>query len=283
LSNNKQISLKDIVKQETARSASDPVHFMKKYCNIQHPVRGRIKFNLYPFQENVLTDFANHPLNIILKSRQLGISTLCAAFALWQMLFRKDFNVLVIATTQETAKNLVTKVRVMYDDLPSWLKSGITSDENNKLSLKLSNGSQIRAVSSNENSARSIAASLLILDEFAFIHSDNEIYTAAQQTIATGGNLIVLSTPNGTGNLFYKLWQEAEEKGTMNTIRLRWDVHPDRDQKWRDKQTSLLGEKAAAQECDCIAGESMITLKDNLTGKILNVSLSELYNMLEVQ
>lgn len=246
-----KLSLKEIVALEYSKCATDPVHFMKKYCKIQHPKRGRINFHLYPFQEQVLEDFKSHQNNIILKSRQLGISTLCAAFALWKMIFQKDYNVLVIATTQETAKNLVTKVKVMYEDLPSWLKPGNKPEENNKLSLRLGNGSQIRAVSSNENSARSIAASLLILDEFAFVQSDKEIWTASQQTLSTGGNCIILSTPNGTGNLFYKLWNDAEENGTMNTIRLRWDVHPDRDQAWRDKQTKELGEKEAAQECDC--------------------------------
>ena len=74
-----------------------------------------------------------NPYSIILKSRQLGLSTLSAGYSLWIMLFHKDKNILCIATKQETARNMVTKVKFMYDNLPSWLK--IPAEENNKLSL----------------------------------------------------------------------------------------------------------------------------------------------------
>ena len=100
--------LKKIIRQEYLRCAKDPAHFMKKYCNIQHPQRGKIKFRLYPFQYDVLKEYQSHDYNVILKSRQLGISTLSAAYSLWMMLFQEDKNILVIATKQEVAKNLVT-------------------------------------------------------------------------------------------------------------------------------------------------------------------------------
>ena len=243
-------SLKDIIAEEYKKCAVDPIHFMKKYCMIQHPVRGKIPFHLYPFQENTLTQFKDNRYNIILKSRQTGISTLTAGFALWKMLFNQDFNVLVIATKQEVAKNLVTKVRVMHELLPSWLKGG--SLEDNKLSLKLQNGSQIKAIASSPDAGRSEALSLLIFDEAAFIGDIDEIWTSAQSTLSTGGACIALSTPNGVGNWFHKTWIGAED-GTnpFSTIKLHWTVHPERDQKWRDEQEKLLGVKKAAQECDC--------------------------------
>ena len=125
-----QQNIKQIIKQEYIKCAKDPVYFMKKYCMIQHPTRGRITFNLYPFQEKTLTLLDKHDRNIILKSRQLGISTLAAGKSLHQMLFNRDTNVLVIATKQDTAKNLVTKVKFMYDELPSWLKIGLLKKTN---------------------------------------------------------------------------------------------------------------------------------------------------------
>lgn len=241
---------KDIIKEEYKKCAADPVHFMRKYCYIQHPQRGKIPFHLYPFQENCLLDFKNHDYNVILKSRQLGISTLSAGYSLWLMTFHSDKNILVIATKQEVAKNLVTKVRIMYQYLPSWLRP--TAIEDNKLSLRFQNGSQIKATSSSGDSGRSEALSLLIIDEAAFISNIGEIWASAQQTLATGGGAIILSTPNGTGNFFHKTWVGAETKETrFNPIKLHWTVHPERDQSWRDKQDELLGVKMAAQECDC--------------------------------
>ena len=243
-------SLKDIIKLEYQKCAGDPIYFMKKYCMIQHPVRGKIPFHLYQFQERTLTQFHEHRYNIILKSRQTGISTLTAGFSLWKMLFNQDFNVLVIATKQEVAKNLVTNVRVMNQYLPSWLKQ--TTVEDNKLSLRYSNGSQIKATSAAGDAGRSEALSLLVFDEAAFIDKIEEIWVSAQSTLSTGGNAIILSTPNGVGNFFHKTWVGAEDgTNTFNTIRLHWTVHPERDQSWRDEQEILLGPKGAAQECDC--------------------------------
>ena len=243
--------LKQIIRQEYVRCVVDPIHFMKKYCYIQHPLRGRILFHLYPFQETVLKHFQENPYSIILKSRQLGISTLGAGYALWLMLFHKDKNVLTLATTQATARNLVSKVQFMYENLPSWLR--IDAEEKNKLSLRLSNGSKITAKSSNSDAARSEAVSLLLIDEAAFIDNIGETWASAQQTLATGGGAIVLSTPYGTGNWFHQTWVRAEAKDNeFLPIKLPWYVHPERNQTWRDAQDNLLGDpRLAAQECDC--------------------------------
>jgi hypothetical protein len=240
-----------VIKQEYLRCKKDPVHFMRKYCYIQHPQRGRIQFNLYPFQEKVLTLMRDNPYSIILKSRQLGISTLSAGYSLWLMVFHKDKNILCIATKQETAKNMVTKVKFMYENLPSWLK--IDAEENNKLTLRLTNGSQIKATSASSDAGRSEAVSLLLIDEAAFIDNIGEIWASAQQTLATGGGCIALSTPYGTGNWFHQTWARAEAaENDFLPIKLPWYVHPERDQTWRDKQDELLGDpRMAAQECDC--------------------------------
>jgi hypothetical protein len=265
-------SLKQIIGEEYIKCASDPIHFMRKYCMIQHPVKGKIPFHLFPFQEKTLTEFKNHRFNIVLKSRQTGISTLSAGYALWSMLFNTDFNVLVIATKQEVAKNLVTKVRVMYELLPSWLKGGALED--NKLSLKLQNGSQIKAIASSPDAGRSEALSLLIFDEAAFIDDIDEIWKAAQSTLSTGGACIALSTPNGVGNWFHQTWSDAESSiNPFNTIRLHWTVHPERDQTWRDEQERLLGKKGAAQECDC----DFISSGDNVIDPELLMFYKETY------
>ena len=244
-------NLKKVIRSEYLKCAKDPVHFMRKYCYIQHPQRGRIQFNLYPFQEKVLTLMRDNPYSIILKSRQLGISTLSAGYSLWLMLFQKDKNILCIATKQETAKNMVTKVKFMYENLPSWLK--VDAAENNKLNLRLKNGSQIKATSASSDAGRSEAVSLLLIDEAAFIDNIGEIWASAQQTLATGGGCIALSTPYGTGNWFHQTWTRAEGgENEFLPIKLPWYVHPERDEAWRKKQDELLGDpRMAAQECDC--------------------------------
>ena len=242
--------IKKIIAQEYIKCAKDPAYFMKKYCHIQHPTRGRILFALYPFQEKVLHLFRDHDYIITLKSRQLGISTLAAAYSLWLMLFHKDKNVLALATTQATARNLVTKVIFMYDELPKWLR--LPSVEKNKLSLRLKNGSKVQAKSSSPDAARSEAVSLLLMDEAAFIDNIEDTFTAAQQTLATGGQCFALSTPNGIGNWFHQTWEKAESgENSFLPIRLPWTVHPERNDAWREQQNADLGPRMAGQECDC--------------------------------
>ena len=152
-------NLKDVIKVEYAKCASDPIYFMKKYVKIQHPIRGTIPFDTYPFQDFALKDIAENRFSIILKSRQMGITTLVAAYSLWLMTFFDDKNILCLSITQETSKEIVTKIRFGNDNLPSWLKRKAVED--NRLSLKLSNGSMVRAASSAGTSGRSSALSLL--------------------------------------------------------------------------------------------------------------------------
>ena len=272
-----QQNYRDLIKAEYKRCLEDPIYFMKKYVKIQHPIRGTVSFDLYPFQEKALGDLVKFDLNIVLKSRQMGISTLTAAYSVWLMTFFSDKNILIISITQETAKEIVTKVRFANDNLPAWLK--VACVEDNRLSLRLKNGSAIKAVSSAGTAGRSAALSLLIIDEAAFIDNIEEIWLSAQYTLSTGGRAIVLSTPNGVGNFFHKTWVAAEAgENEFNTIKLPWHLHPERDQAWRDKQTELSGIKGAAQECDCLWGESTISVRDKISGKEFNISLERLYS-----
>ena len=243
-------TIMEMVKDQYKRCAADPAYFLKKYTVIQHPVKlVKLPFILYPFQEQTLKLFQDNRYNVVLKSRQLGLSTLVAGYCLWLVIFKKDVNILVIATQKDVAKNLITKIRIMYQALPAWLK--VEATEDNKLSLVLANGSQVKAVSSSPTAGRSEALTLLVLDEAAFIDKIDDIWAAAQPALSTGGDVVVLSTPNGIGNWFHELWQKAELKqNDFNTVKLHWSVHPERDQLWRDEQTRELGARKASQECD---------------------------------
>lgn len=159
----RQTDYKKLLQEEYVKCAKDPSYFMRRYCYIQHPIRGRILFSLYPFQSKVLELFRDSENIIVLKSRQLGISTLGAGYSLWLMLFHRDKNILCLATTQATARNLISKTMFMYENLPKWLQ--VPTRSKNKLSMWLNNGSKITAVSSNSDAARSEAVSLLLIDE----------------------------------------------------------------------------------------------------------------------
>jgi len=263
-----QADIKEIIKQEDIKCAMDAVHIFRKYCYITHPVKGRTLFHLYPFQEATLTDFRNNRFSIVNKSRQLGISTLVAGYSLWTMLFNKDKTVLCIATKQETARGMVEKVQFMYENLPSWLKGNQKPISNNKLSFQLANNSRIVATSAASDAGRSYAVSLLLIDEAAFIEGIDKIYTSIKPTIATGGGIIALSSPNGIGNWFHKTYAEAQiGKNDFYPIELKWNLHPDRDEAWELRERANMSPREFAQEYDCDflgSGNSVIE-PDNLS------------------
>lgn len=235
---------------EIIKCGKDPVYFMRNYAKIQHPKLGTIPFETYPFQDDCVNDFEQHRLNIVLKSRQLGLSTVCAAYAAWLSLFHKDKTVLVIATKLPTAMNFIKKVSVICRSVPTWLT--ICKFEITKQAIAFSNGSSVTAIPTSEDAGRSEALSLLIVDEAAFIRDFDQIWTGLSPTISTGGRAIVLSTPNGVGGQFYKLWTEAEAGANgFNPIKLPWDVHPEHDNEWFLNETKNLSKRDLGQEYLC--------------------------------
>ena len=237
--------------QEIVRCGKEPVHFFNRYVKIQHPNRGLIDFKTYDFQNDCTSQFNDHRFNIVLKSRQLGLSTLVAAYAVWLAVFYKDKNILVIATKLAVAQNFIRKVKTVIRNMPAWLLMP-SIVENNKQSILFSNGSQIKAVPTSDDAGRSEALSLLIVDEAAFVRNFDEVWRGLYSTLSTGGRAIILSTPNGVGNMYHKLYIDAEAGvNEFNAIKLMWDVHPDRGEEWFENECKNMTTMQIAQELMC--------------------------------
>ena len=259
-----QLDKKQQVK-EILKCGKDPSYFLNTYARISHPMHGLILFDTYQFQDELLKDFNDYRFNVILKARQLGISTVTAGYIVWMMLFHRDKAILVMATKFATAGNLVKKVKSIMRNLPDWLKiATITVD--NRTSFELSNGSSIKAASTSGDAGRSEALSLLVLDEAAHIEGLEELWTGLYPTLSTGGRCIALSTPNGVGNWFHKTCVDSEsEANNFHLTTLPWDVHPDRDQEWYKKETKNMSKRQIAQELQCnfnTSGETVIDSDD---------------------
>jgi len=252
---------KEEILREIVKAGKDPVYFTTNYCRISHPQRGLIPFKAYDYQQELLKDFNDYRFNIILKARQLGISTITAAYIAWLMLFHRDKNILVVATKLQTATNLVKKVKAIIKHLPDWMRiSDIEID--NRTSFELKNGSQIKGSSTSGDAGRSEALSLLVVDEAAHVEKLAELWTALYPTLSTGGRCIALSTPNGVGNWFHQNCVEAEAgTNAFHMTTLLWDVHPDRGKTWFEKETKNMSKRQIAQELECnfnVSGETVI-------------------------
>ncbi len=255
-----QLSKKEILK-EIIKCGKDSDYFLNNYARISHPQKGLIPFRTYDFQRDLLHDFRDYRFNIVLKARQLGISTIVAGYVTWLMMFHRDKNILVVATKFGTASNLVKKVKQVIKRLPDWLQIADISIDN-RTSFELSNGSQIKASSTSGDAGRSEALSLLVIDEAAHVEGLEELWAGLYPTLSTGGRCIALSTPNGVGNWFHKTFIEAAaEENEFRTTTLPWDVHPDRDQAWFARETKNMSRREIAQELECnfnTSGETVI-------------------------
>jgi len=258
---------KSQIKKEIIKCGKDSDYFINNYAKIVHPLKGLIPFKTYPFQTQLLKDFDEHRFHVVLKARQLGISTITAAYVTWLMLFYKDKNILVIATQIKTACNMIKKVKNVYNNLPKWLKiADIEKGGNNKQSFGLTNGSVFHASSTSGDAGRSEALSLLVVDEAAHIENMDDLWTGLYPTISTGGRVIALSTPLGVGNWFHKIYSDSEN-GTNDFFltTLQWQVHPDHDEEWFINETKSLSKRETAQEYLCsfnASGETVICGED---------------------
>lgn len=251
--------------QEILKCGKDQEYFVNNFCRIPHSVHGLVRFDTYDFQDQLLIDLEKHRFNVVLKARQMGISTIVAAHIAWLMMFHKHKNVLILCTKLQTATNLVKKVKEMVKNLPEWMQiAKIIVD--NRTSFELSNGSQIKASSTSGDAGRSEALSLLVLDEAAFIPDLEQLWTGIYPTISTGGRCIALSTPNGVGNWFHTTYVESESGINMfYPTKLHWSLHPERNQSWFEVETKNLSARQIAQEYECnfnASGETVISPED---------------------
>lgn len=258
---------KEWVREEIRKCGRDPIYFIRTYAKIKHPKRGLLSFDMFDYQEDLVRDFNEHRLNVILKARQLGISEISAAYAAWLILFHRHKTVLVMATKLPTAKNMIKKTQLIIKKLPSWLMLA-DYDKENVMSIELTNGSTMKAITTSEDAGRSEALSLLIIDEAAFIRNLDELWTGLYPTISAGGRAIIISTPNGVGNFFHQTCADAEAGvNEFKFTKLMWWRHPERMAGLRDDpdrpgfktsdwlineiKSTNMSERDVAQELEC--------------------------------
>ena len=198
--------------KEFKRCSKAPSYFISKYIKVTHPVRGLVNFELYPFQKRIVKELTSHRFNILRKFRQ-------AIFAKYQ-------TIPSISKGDQESTEVLERIKLMYDELPDIMKPGI--EEDNKHTLKLKNGSTIRCRASGKQSGRSLAGSLLIVDEAAFIENIDTIWAAVYPVISTGGAAFILSTVNGIGNWFHDMYSGAiNNENSFNAIDIKWQEHPE--------------------------------------------------------
>ena len=239
--------------KEYAKCMNDPLYFIQEYIKIVSLDLGLIPFKLYDFQKEMVGTFHNNRFTICKLPRQSGKSTTIIAYLLHYVLFNPTVNVAILANKAATARDLLGRLQLAYENLPKWLQQGVMTW--NKGSLELENGSKILASSTSASAVRGGSYNIIFLDEFAYVPSNvaEQFFSSVYPTISSGKTtkVMIVSTPHGM-NMFYKLWNDAEnQRNTYVPIEVHWSEIPGRDEKWKAETIKNTSEQQFNTEFEC--------------------------------
>ena len=238
---------------EFLKCKNNPVYFARNYIKIVSLDHGLVPFNMYPFQEKLITNFHENRFNICKMPRQTGKSTTCVSYLLHYAVFNDNVNIAILANKASTARDLLGRLQLAYENLPKWMQQGIIAW--NKGSMELENGSKIIAASTSASAVRGGSYNIIFLDEFAFIpnHIADEFFASVYPTISSGQStkVIMVSTPHGM-NHFYRYWHDAERgKNDYIATEVHWSEVPGRDAKWKEQTIANTSEQQFKVEFEC--------------------------------
>jgi len=238
---------------EFLKCKEDPVYFANKHIKIVSLDEGLVPFRMYPFQKKLISNFHENRFNICKMPRQTGKSTTAVSYLLHYAVFNDNINIAILANKASTARDLLGRLQLAYENLPRWMQQGIISW--NKGSLELENGSKISANSTSSSAVRGGSYNVIFLDEFAFIpnHIADDFFASVYPTISSGQKtkVIIVSTPRGM-NHFYRMWHDAERgKNEYKPTDVHWSEVPGRDDAWKEQTIANTSEQQFKVEFEC--------------------------------
>ena len=238
---------------EFEKCSKDPIYFMKNYIQIVSLDEGLIPFKMYGFQEHIVKTIHDNRFTICKLPRQSGKSTTVVSYLLHYALFNPNSNIAILANKSSTARDILSRVQLAYENLPKWLQQGVINW--NKGNIELENKSTIVAAATSSSAIRGGSYNIIFLDEFAFVPANiaEMFFSSVYPTISSGTKtkLIIVSTPYGM-NQFYKLWTDAENKrNDYVPIEVHWSEVPGRDEKWKEDTIRNTSPEQFLQEFEC--------------------------------
>lgn len=238
---------------EYGKCAEDPLYFIKNYVQIVSLDHGLVPFEMYDFQEGMVSTMHDNRFSIFKLPRQSGKSTIIISYLLHYALFNPNVNIAVLANKSITARDILGRLQLAYENLPKWMQQGIIAW--NKGNIELENGSKIIAAATSSSAIRGGSYNIIFLDEFAFVPSNvaEQFFASVYPTITSGQNtkVIIVSTPHGM-NMFYKIWVDAQERrNDYIATEVHWSEVPGRDEEWKKETIRNTSESQFNAEFEC--------------------------------
>jgi len=238
---------------EYANCLKDPIYAIENFLEtFDKTQEGYVPFKLFPRQRQIVNAYEKHRYNLVTKPRQAGISTTTQAYMAVKAGFADKDNpevILVIANKLKLSQKFLKGIKDYLKQLPRWIWGSdyYGTEENerksifvvdSKIEIELPNGSQVIAVATSEDALRGYTPTYLVFDEAAFIDNGDAVYAAAMSSISTGGNVILISTPNGMDPLYYKTYEQSKSgDNNYHIVEMRWFEDPryNKDLRWYKK------------------------------------------------
>ena len=238
---------------EYRKCAEDPIYFISTYVQIVSLDHGLVPFNMYDFQKGMVASMHENRFTIYKLPRQSGKSTIIISYLLHYALFNPNVNIAVLANKSNTARDILGRLQLAYENLPKWMQQGILAW--NKGNIELENGSKIIAAATSSSAIRGGSYNIIFLDEFAFVPSNvaEQFFASVYPTITSGQStkVIIVSTPHGM-NMFYKIWVDAQEKrNDYIATEVHWSEVPGRDDAWKKETIRNTSESQFNSEFEC--------------------------------
>ncbi len=261
---------KDNIK-EYHKCAQSPTYFIENYVQIVSLDEGLVPFEMYDFQKGMVETMHDKRFSIFKLPRQSGKSTTIISYLLHYALFNQNVNIAVLANKSSTARDILSRLQLAYENLPKWMQQGIIAW--NKGNIELENGSKIIAAATSSSAIRGGSYNIIFLDEFAFVPSNvaEQFFASVYPTITSGQStkVIIVSTPHGM-NMFYKIWVDAQEKRNDYTpIEVHWSEVPGRDEVWKEETIRNTSQSQFNSEFECEFLGSIDTLISSMKLKQL--------------
>ena len=239
--------------EEIAKCMENPIYFIENYIKIVTLDKGLVPFEMYNFQKEMVDTFHDNRFVICKLPRQSGKSTTIVSYLMHYVMFNDNVNVAILANKSNTARDILGRLQLAYENLPKWMQQGVLNW--NKGSLELENNSRIIAASTSSSAIRGGSFNVIFLDEFAFVPNNiaEQFFSSVYPTISSGqsSKVMIVSTPHGM-NMYYKLWNDSVNgNNSFKNIEVHWSEIPGRDEKWKEETIKNTSEAQFRTEFEC--------------------------------
>lgn len=183
----------------------DPKFYIENFTQIKGKTPGLQPFILNEAQKDLFNALIMHSRIMILKARQLGISTAVAAFLYHKTITTPGTNTALIGYNSDLTAELLDKVKTFYRTTPASIRPQINYNSKYEISFPAID-SKILVLPSSENVGRGYTLHNVLITELAFIEKAGEKMLAIENAVPADGKIIIESTPNGMGNQYHRMW-----------------------------------------------------------------------------